>query len=313
MDIKKEEIAHIRKKLSTEYQSSSKASLVSHITWVIFFLIPIISILKLKNSYDSPYMMSFFGPTLIGLIILVLVQFVYVRPRTNKYQDSVKKVINSLVFERMFENVIFTPKKGIPQNEMKSSALIPLGNRYSSNDHLKGKKDGVDFERSDVWTYTESTDSNGNTTRSTDFKGQVYKFNFHKDTLNYVQIKDKRFLSGVFKGHMLPNVHKITMESSRFNDQFDVYTDNEEEAFYVFTPHFMEKTMKLRNKFNSKLSIVVTKGIIYIAVNTGRDSFEIKNNQEVSDQFIREVIEEANIINKLITELNLDSDLFRER
>lgn len=313
MEINKDEIAKIRNELSKEYEASSKATTINMLLLVVFLMFPIAGSLKILNDPGDASMVDIVLPTIIALIATSMVRYFYVVPRTKKYKDSVKKVINSLVFEKMFENVSFTPETGISRTELKTIELIPFGNRYSSNDLLKGRKDGVDFSRADVWTYTERTDSDGNTTTNTDFKGQVYKFDFHKDTINYVQIKDKKFLSGIFKGHKLQNVHKITFEDERFNERFDVYTNDEEEAFYVFTPHFMEKMMNLKEKFHSRLSVVVTKGVIYIAANTGGDAFEIKNNQEVTDAFIQDVISEANIISELITDLDLDSDLFKQR
>lgn len=313
MDINKEEIEKIRNELKTEYASASRASSINALLIVISIVIPFLSLAAFQGSNRTNSSASFIMPVLLSFILISAIRFMYVTPKIKKYKSSVKKAINSLVFDKMFENVSFNPERGFDEEALKKIAVVPFGNRYNSNDLLKGRKNGVDFERSDVWTYTETTDGDGHTTTSTDFKGQIYKFDFHKETLNYVQIKDKKFLSGIFKGHKLANVKKITLEDYEFNDKFDVYTDDEEEAFYVFTPHFMNRVMSLKNKFKSRLSIVVSKGLIYIAVNTGEDAFEIKNNQEVSDEFIKMVITEANIISEIICDLDLDSDLFKSR
>ena len=93
----------------------------------------------------------------------------------------------------MFEVDVYNPTHGYDKDYVESTHLIPIGNRYSSDDYMKAKYQGVDFERSDVCM--QNVQSTGkSTTIVTYFQGSWNTFTFNKNVSTFLVIKEKEFL-----------------------------------------------------------------------------------------------------------------------
>lgn len=66
----------------------------------------------------------------------------------------------------------------------------------------------------------------------------------------------------------------IPMESETFNRQFSVFCADAHTAFYVLTPHFMERLVAVDKTVNGKSYFYFEKNRLQIAVETKRDLFE---------------------------------------
>ena len=66
------------------------------------------------------------------------------------------------------------------------------------------------------------------------------------------------------------------MESIDFNSELKAYTDIDHDAFYILTPHFMEKLLFLDKKYNDKINFSFINNKLYISIDTRRDTFDIK-------------------------------------
>ena len=225
------------------------------------------------------------------------------------YATEVKERVCTGYFKENFENVYFNIDGGFDERELKDAAVIPTGNRYFTNDFIRGRFEGVNFERADV--KTQQVTSNGkSTTTTTLFDGQVYKLNFHKDASATIQIFEKKFFEK-FK-NAFTNMKLIKFEDTEFNDKFSVYTNNDHQSYYVMTPHFIQRVKDLEYKTHDEISLIIIDSILYLSIYTRRDSFEPKMSDGINDAYLSKMKEDIDIIKSLVNDLNLKNTLYKK-
>lgn len=250
-----------------------------------------------------------FGSWFVWVIVIVIVLFVnesIYGGRKRNYVSKVKRIILDTVFMPTFDDVTFSEHGGISIETLRSRRLVDTADNQYVNDYLCGSHNGIQFTRTDVKTESESTDSEGHTTTSTVFKGQVYSFDFNKVISEYVRVSDKNFWTalGFFKKN------RVKMDDGEFNELFDVTTSNEHETFYVFTPHFMNRYKALHQKFDGRACMVIDGALLYLAINNKRDSFEPNAFSELDESFKQSLQQDIDIIKIVIDDLDLTNDLF---
>ncbi len=105
------------------------------------------------------------------------------------------------------------------------------------------------------------------------FEGQAYILNYKSNLEGYVRIMPsvmsstgKEQLKG-FKKLQKDKETKVETENRFFNDNFEVYTNNEHTAFYVLTPYVMEQLMMMKQYYKN-FGVAVNGNQIMIAVDT---------------------------------------------
>ena len=222
-------------------------------------------------------------------------------------------VLKSL--ETKFDNLIFKPEQGFSKSYVDKIGMIDTADRFTSNDYISGTYKGIKFEQSDMHIEEEheSTDSDGNTTTTwiTIFRGRLMVFDFNKTFKANILVSSK-----YFSADRLPwgkRFSKIKMEDIEFNKNFIVYSQSEHEAFYVLTPHFMEKIKTLTNKLNCGIMFAFVDNKLHIAINNNEDSFEANVFKIINEEEIKESItSDIDLITNFVEELKLDKDLFRK-
>ena len=106
--------------------------------------------------------------------------------------------------------------------------------------------------------------------------------------------------------------NKVESENAEFNKEFSIYSDSAHDAFYVLTPHMMEYIMEMNKKSQGNSYLRFQKdGKVHIAIDSGRDSFELGSVKKINVQELREqFIEEIRYITDLIDELRLVDTLY---
>ena len=150
--------------------------------------------------------------------------------------------------KKNFDNVFYAWKTGFSKDDIIDFKLFRNGLKYKSEDYLKATHKGIDFEMSDIMiVYDTSKDGKFDT-----FQGRVMVFDFPNKTIEPTRIISKSFYSrnGINDG-IVKNSEKVEMENTAFNNAFLVYSTNPHDSFYLLTPHFMERLMVLKEKYNS--------------------------------------------------------------
>jgi len=247
----------------------------------------------------------------VGILILISAVglFVCAVIKEGSYNSKVKEFFVVDIFQRYFDEVKFA-SGGFKRDFIRSSELIGLANVFSSNDLLSGKYRDVEFQQSDILVQRRQKVGKSSVT-TTLFKGQYRVFEFNKRFTSYLQVRDKEgFLFGNAKPYQFfterEATKKVKLENSEFNNKFDVYASDEHEAFYILTPHFMEKIMKLNESMNSQVLIGFIDNQLHVAVNNGEDFFEPSLWDPLDESYFKRVDEEIKAIIEIIDILDLD-------
>jgi len=207
---------------------------------------------------------------------------------------------------KVFEDSFYKATEGFYESELTSTRILTIQDRYKSEDLISGSFEGVNFRSADV--HQQDVRRHGKTTTIvTVFKGRVYEFDFFKN------FKYNLLLLQPGKYRPFDNFKKIKLESIQFNSEFKIYAKNEHEAFYILTPHFMEKLLVLDYEYYDKIYFSFKDNKLYIAIDNRIDNFDIRPFRSLDESVIDEYVNEFNIIKDFITYLKLDSRLFEQQ
>ena len=284
-----EEIEVLRKK-------AMKKKITCYI--VIFFLIlGLLLILKGDGLH-----LAFFA-----FVLSIIIENLICHKDVKAFIDLYKKGIVVETFKTIFTDVDFNLNAGIEYNTIASTKMMYMGDRFHSNDYVKGKYKNINFECSDVRIEKEETDSDGNTTYVTIFRGQWYIFDFNKYFKSNIQVRERFFSNSMSFG-----LKKVELEDMEFNKKFKVYAKEAIEAFYVLTPGTMEKIKNLEKSVPGKLLLCFVDNKLHIGLHNNKDLFEHSVFKKVDfEKDTAKTRNEMSIITNFIDILSLDNDLFK--
>ena len=246
---------------------------------------------------------------LYGVFMMIIISSIITIGKTsksvNKFTDLYKEKIVSNVFKKIFDDVEYIPGKGIEEKILEDTQLIYTGDRYYSNDYIKGKYKNINFEFSDVHISEKHEDSDGDTTYTTIFSGQWMIFDFNKSFKSKLSIATKYF-------GIVNHVRNVELEDIDFNKNFSVWAEHEEDAFYLLTPNYMEKIKRLKDDIKSNFSLCFVNNKLYIGLDNSKDLFEpnMKINIDIKKEE-EKIKDEIKIMTKFIDDLKLDNNLFK--
>ncbi len=255
---------------------------------------------------------SFSFPAIIILIASSVGIGVLYSKASKAYSLVVKEIVIKKIFESAFDTINYQPNKGFEESYIGGLEMYERGNRYNSEDLLMGSYKGVGFSQADVDIKTVT--SNGKTTTTvTNFKGRFIICDFFKDFEGYHQIRSNHsFFANKKPGRFFGSrsAKEINFESNEFNKQFTCYTNNEQEAFYLITPNYMEVMSTLAKELNCEVVFGFIDHKLHIAIYNNEDAFEVSDNK-INDIFVNRILKEAELIKYVIDGLQLDLDIFK--
>ena len=164
--------------------------------------------------------------------------------------------------------------------------------RDSSEDLLSGSYRGIRFLYGDVETKRMVVTRKRREIR-TIFEGQIMRFSLLDETkrsFGYVQIFEKDFLFSI-RGWTAQN--KIQTENKAFNQRFQVYADDPENAFSILTPPMLEQILQFADEVGEQIAITFAGSTMYVAIHRTRSMFDgyvdqpIRKQREEIDQDIQ--------------------------
>jgi len=242
-------------------------------------------------------------------VIVGMIAIVAVGMKSNKISKIVKKNagnnIVTQVINEIFDDVQYDPFGHISSYDVDSANFRFDYDRIEGSDHIIGKYKGLNVELSDVDLIVVTHDKDGEH-ESHVFKGMWMICDFGKQIVADVQVCEKTKL-----GQLL-NKGGIHTENEAFNKQFNIRSESQEEAFYILTPHMMEYIIKMDAKANAKTNLSFLKnGNLHIALNSGRDSLEIKGFSSDVEKIKAQFQAEIHQVTDVIDELRLSDSIFK--
>ena len=251
-----------------------------------------------------------------------------------KSVNALERKIKSLTGEYLVKGVLaekvqvekYAPNEYINPDFVKNCNIIPDYDRISGSDYVSGTYRGVPFTFCDLHLQYKDTyrDKNGRkrTRYRTNFLGHVITLDTKTNINGFVRIcerknprKENGFLSGIVSGaaeFLGMNQNKVEMESDPFNQQFKVITSDDELAFYILTPQFMEHIVAADEKVDGYTKIEFENSRVTLALNNGKNSFELTKTlwsksrlDETRLRFRDEFQNILSIIDEILTKDNL--------
>ncbi|MCH2023159.1 MAG: DUF3137 domain-containing protein [Saprospiraceae bacterium] len=225
---------------------------------------------------------------IIGLIGIVLVYMLKIRPLTNGYTQHFKREVFTSFVNALYPNTTYIPDDCVPDSLFKMSRLYSSYNKYNGEDYFEGKTtNGCNFKFSelnvlDTSTYTDS-DGNSKTRTTTIFDGLFFVLTVPVKVRGFIQVLPDFAQSNFGSigkyiqkslGSMFHEGNMVYLEDyPEFEKEFVVYSQNEEEAFRILTSELIQSIYDLRFKWNKKLRLSFVDNEIYLALATYRDFF----------------------------------------
>ncbi len=229
------------------------------------------------------------------------------------FRKNYKKFFVLTTIQNNFDDVIYNSDKGFEKSFIDSIGMMKTGDRYYSNDHICARYRNTKFAQSDITIKEqhEEKDENGETkvVWETIFCGQLIIFDFNKKFKTNIQVSSAGFMADTLPDNK--SFTTIVTESSEFNNNFTVYTENEHDAFYLLTPHFMGRLNSLYKKFNASIMFAFLDNKVYIAIDTRDDKLEVDPFTPIDEGNIIEKIQNDLVpIVELIDEINANNEIF---
>lgn len=237
------------------------------------------------------------GNWILFLIVAIILYF-SLKPIQKKL-DGTKHDKSVFIGENIIRTAIsqvidihqYAPTNHIDRNIVKESPILPEFDKISGWDYICGTYNNVKLQYSDIrlkkWdTYIDGTGKK-RSRYEINFRGSFLRLNLNSQIDGYVKLIEKNDFNR--KG-LLDNMvataknaiglgeNSIKVENATFNEQFDIFTDNEELAYYILTPHFMESIVAADKYADGATNIYFNKNYVDIAIDSRKNSFEIKGN-----------------------------------
>jgi hypothetical protein len=269
---------------------------------------------RTRSELSRKYLPSGFGFIVIGaglffvypfLGLIAGVGILYIALYLTKLQTAASQFKDELmtqVLGEFFTRVAHDKHKGLSLVDVMTSELLAKPDRFYSNDLIVGEYKGVDFKLSDV-TLQRVTSNGKTTTVTTYFRGPVMIFDFHKET------DGKLIVQETMRGELFTKYKRIKLESVAFNKTFHTYSTKDQLAFYILTPHFMERLLRLEDEVDGNFYFSFIDGKMYVALYNNKDLFEVNMFGTINEKIYERFYYEIKIVKDLIEELRLNPNI----
>lgn len=235
-----------------------------------------------------------------------------------KIKELTGQYIVKDVLAEKIDIVEYSPNRYINKNFVKNCSILPDFNKIKGSDYIKGNYKGKEFIYCDLLLEWESKDSDGHMSTTTLFKGHLMKMELGKNIDGFVRIKEKknpRKSNGFFANilGMAISHNSIETENVAFNNQFEIKTSDDQLAFYILTPQFMESVMRLDELADGYTNIEFCGTSVVVTLNNGKDSFEVKKtlgSKRRLEKYRQSFREELEIILGVFDEILTKDNLF---
>ena len=276
------------------------------------------------------------GRTYAPFILIPGILLIPITVLINKANKKLKTTLKSLLGKYIIKDVLaekidideYSPSKFINTNFIKNCMILPNYDRVNGSDYISGKYKGINFTYCDLLLEreVEKKDNDGHTHTKyvTVFQGPLMLLKLGRSIDCYVRIKERKntrkskgVLTSIFNGaaDLLGIKHDtdiIETENEAFNNQFEVKTNNDEMAFYILTPQFMESIMRADEIAEGYTNIEFKNSDVTITLNNGKDAFEVKKTisskrslEKCRENFRAELSSILSIVDEILTKENL--------
>lgn len=254
------------------------------------------------------FYVAIFIPVIFSIAVVIIV--LVTRKEAVAYRKAYKGYFVEQSLQNIFTDLSYTHESGLDPNILRATGMINTGDVYTSNDLTIAKYKEVGFVQADAHIQREDTDSDGNTTYYTIFKGRFMIFEFPKKFNFKLELVGKKFRAYRIPGKDSKNnreMSKVQTESNEFNHTFKIFAQDGFETFYLLDPAIMVKIQNIAERYNHKILFGFLENKMLVAIDDGKDSFEPPRAFKPIDEKaeLKKVATEIKVITDFVDELSL--------
>lgn len=240
------------------------------ILFIVSIVIAWIFLLNLSNKFEAGVVIVSISSAII--LITAIVSY------NSAYRQKFKTNIIYTFVKNVDKNLTYYPNKGI-STIMYRKGEFERFDEFSSEDSIEGiLDDKYKIKMAEVHAQNVIQDSEGNTSRTTIFRGIFGNIECIKDTHIKLKVRsDKGVLGNLFKSKS-----KIEMDSSEFEKYFDITADDKIGAMQILTSDLMALMIEFREESNIRYEFTLNNNQIYLRFHIG-DVFEPKYFKDALD------------------------------
>ncbi|MDR0831640.1 MAG: DUF3137 domain-containing protein [Bacillales bacterium] len=220
-----------------------------------------------------------------------------------KVSQELKEIFYPLVLQNFFTNVAYISRLGISLQRINALNVIKRPDDFKHEDYIKGEYQGLQFEMSEVEFIEVTTDSEGNTSSSTYFRGRWFIFKINNVFHNTLKVIERGIPS-------FNDLKEVKSESIDFNKKYRIKTTNTDFAFFILTPKIMQRLLDMDPLKKNKEIYCFSNNEVHIALGDNKDHFEFVVSKPITLESIELLIKELDIIPELIELFSLNSNKF---
>ncbi|MEP0709400.1 MAG: DUF3137 domain-containing protein [Parvibaculum sp.] len=179
--------------------------------------------------------------------------------------------------------------------------LLPGHDRQSLEDHVRGEVDGVPFELAEAFL-ERKVRRDKRDEYDLVFRGLVARYRFPKRFSGRTYVLGDRGILNAFS-HAGGGSERVRLEDPRFEERFEVFSDDQVEARYLLTPAFMERLVRLADMSDGPMQAAFAGDELLLVIDGRRGYFaqpspwrDLRRNDHIHDfvediAFIREIAE----------------------
>lgn len=294
------------------------------LTWVRKLTIPALVVIGLlilflnweigtSKSLDEVFLEILLPIALV--FVLSVATFIFASNRINKLKALMGSAVTLPMIKELFDVKSYRSNGHIDREIVASAGLVGEWERIEGSDFFEGSYRNVSVLYSDICLSHEETDTDSDgkkTTKNvTDFLGQWLVCDFGKELSASVRLIERK---GGTRFHRTNDRSKtdVETENAAFNKKYRIVTGDGHSAFYLLTPHFMERLLSADEMADASTLFCFGNGKVHIAMNSGRDSFEISGVSLGNIENVRQKFRgELKFLTNIIDELLLNEKLFQ--
>ena len=254
---------------------------------------------------------------MIPIAVILLLAALVSACMTSKNTGALKKLLGdrvvSGVLNEALDNVEYAPFGRIKSIGSEGMVFPFSVEKVQGSDHIKATYKGLQLELSDIELYSvedvyDSENDRWEEREQKVFQGQWLICDFGKELSGEVRISAEP--------KKLRRQHKnnsVEMESDAFNRRFLVTADNAQEAYYILTPHMMEYILDMADRSGGEVYMAFLRsGKLNVAVQTGRDFFELGGSNTNIDALRQKFLGELKWFTDIIDTLRVEDTLYKK-
>jgi len=271
------------------------------------------------------YMLFDILPNTMDLLILCFVipsgifTFIY-KMKVSGYASLFKDHVIEKLVEFIGESLRYSKTDMISEHEYRLSSLFSSRvDRYSGDDLVVGKVDGIDVRFSEVHTQIKKKGNKGKTYWQTVFRGLFFIADFNKHFRGRTVVlpdSSEKFLGTLshFFQSFSSRGELVKMDNPEFEKEFVVYSSDQIEARYILSHSLMNSILEYKKLVGKNLSISFVGSNIYIAIAFKERLFEPKIYKRVTNfDEVKFYFQVLSLTSDIVKHLNLDKKLWSKR